>query len=96
MHGGEGGGGNWSSSAVATSSSELSGKILVQDPDLRMGVDIKLEPKASAAFGGPAHERIESTLEPSPSGVPGPDDLLCLASLSQFACDKICDFILIT
>ena len=87
MHGGEGGGGNWSSSAVATSSSELSGKILVQDPDLRMGVDKRLEPKASAALGGPAHDRIESTLDPSPSGVPAPaaDALLCLASLSQFA-----------
>ena len=61
----------------------------MQDPDLRRGVDIRLEPKASAALGGPtpAHERIESTLDPSPSGVPGPaaDALLCLASLSQFA-----------
>ena len=48
-------------------------------------MDIRLEPKASAALGGPVHDRIESTLEPSPSGVPAAEALRCLASLSQFA-----------
>ena len=73
VQGGDGGGGNLSSSPVGRSSSSESWKILVQDPDLRIGVDIRLAPKARAALGGTgAQERIDSMLEASPSGVPGP------------------------
>jgi len=93
VHGGDGGGGSRSSSsAVPSSSSELSGKIRVHDPDRRIGVDIRLAPKARAALGGPAQDRMESTLEPSPSGVVGPpaaEARRCRASLSQFACSGI-------
>ena len=88
VHGGDGGGGSRSSSsAVTRSSSELSGNIRVHDPDRRIGVDIRLAPKARAALGGPAQDRMESTLEPSPSGVvtPAAEARRCRASLSQFA-----------
>ena len=44
----------------------------MQDPDLRIGVDIRLAPKARAALGGTgAQDRIDSMLDASPSGVPG-------------------------
>jgi hypothetical protein len=42
----------------------------VHDPDLRMGVEIKLAPKARAALGGTgAHDRMDSMLPSMSSNI---------------------------